>query len=426
MRLRMSVVATLYLKCFLVLALVGGSSASASAESYQLAPYTKLRLTVLQWNPTKGEYFRWDTIGGEYTVSQDGAISVPLVGFIYTANLDGEKLQRELATRVRADLGLSTTPNVTVEILEYPPVYIVGSVSAPGEYRFRPGLTVLQALALAGGKFRPRQLEETDGNMTLLGEMHGIRFDVARAKARIARLQAELSGARNIDFSDQLTSSEGDKRIAEIVATERAIFSARENAKKRQLATLTELKEFLSAEIKALEERGRGEDQAIKVVEGEFGRVSGLLEKGLATTSRKSELELLLTSMRDNRLGRMTAVLRARQGLSDAARSADGVRDERLIAVATELQDAKASLERLKSRELVLRSTFGSEANSGDEPADEPRIIYTIVRRSGGGSTEVDVSESTQVNPNDVVRVEVDMRTGEKTAGVSWSASFRD
>ena len=229
-----------------MLGLIGGSSASASADSYQLAPYTKLRLSVLQWNPIKGEYFRWDAIDGEYTVSQDGAISVPLVGSIYTANLDGEKLQRELATRVRTDLALLTPPNVTVEIVEYPPVYIVGSVAAPGEYKFRPGLTVLQALALAGGKFRPRQSETSDGNLTLLSEMHGIQFDVARAKARIARLEAELSGAKEIVFPDELTSNEGDKRIGDIVATERAIFSARENAKKRQLATLTELKEFLS------------------------------------------------------------------------------------------------------------------------------------------------------------------------------------
>jgi polysaccharide export outer membrane protein len=350
-------------------------------------------------------------------VSQDGAISVPLVGSIHTANLDGKKLQRELATRVRTELGLSTTPNVTVEIVEYPPIYIVGSVAAPGEYRFRPGLTVLQALALAGGKFRPRQLEVSDGNMTLFSEMHGIRFDVARAKARIARLQAELSGAKDIVFPDELTPSEGDKRITEIVATERTIFSVRENAKKRQLATLTELKEFLSAEIKALEERAKGEDQAIKIVEEELGRVSGLVERGLATTARKSELELFLTSMRDNRLGRMTAVLRARQGLSDAARSADGVRDERLVAVAIELQEAKASLERLKSRELVLRSTFGG--NHEDDSAVEPRMTYTIVRRSGGGSTEVDVSESTEVNPNDVVKVEPGVKIQEKTAKVS-------
>lgn len=124
--------------------------------------------------------------------------------------------------------------------------------------------------------------------------------------------------------------------------------------------------------------------------------------------------------MRDNRLGRMTAVLRARQSLSDAARSADGVRDERLVAVATELQEAKASLERLKSRELVLRSTFGVDHRADSE--DEPRMIYTIVRGTGEDSTEVDVSESAQVNPSDVVRVEVDLRTQEKTAGVSWSA----
>ena len=59
----------------------------------------------------------------------------------------------------------------------------------------------------------------------------------------------------------------------------------------------------------------------------------------------------------------------------------------------------------------ILRSTFGGdrEANS----ADEPRMTYTIVRKSGGHSTELDVSESTQVDPNDVVKVEQDVGTRE-------------
>ena len=99
--------------------------------------------------------------------------------------------------------------------------------------------------------------------------------------------------------------------------------------------------------------------------------------------------------MRDNRLGRMTAVLRARQGLSEAARSADGVRDERLTAVATELQEAKANFEHLKSRELVLRSTFGGDDREVIS-SDGPRMTYTIVRRIAGRSTEVDVSELTR------------------------------
>ena len=42
-------------------------------------------------------------------------------------------------------------PRISVEIVGFRPFYILGVVQKPGEYDFRPGLTVMQAVSIAGG-----------------------------------------------------------------------------------------------------------------------------------------------------------------------------------------------------------------------------------------------------------------------------------
>jgi hypothetical protein len=47
--------------------------------------------------------------------------------------------------------GYVNNPKVSVEITTYRPFYVIGQVNKPGEYPFVNGMTVLNAVALAGG-----------------------------------------------------------------------------------------------------------------------------------------------------------------------------------------------------------------------------------------------------------------------------------
>ncbi len=42
-------------------------------------------------------------------------------------------------------------PKVTVDVTSFRPFYILGEVGKPGEYPFKSGLSVMSAIALAGG-----------------------------------------------------------------------------------------------------------------------------------------------------------------------------------------------------------------------------------------------------------------------------------
>jgi protein involved in polysaccharide export with SLBB domain len=59
------------------------------------------------------------------------------------------EFERQLAAKFKSEY--LKNPKVTVTILQFRPIYIVGEVSKPGELPFKPGLNILTAMALAGG-----------------------------------------------------------------------------------------------------------------------------------------------------------------------------------------------------------------------------------------------------------------------------------
>ncbi len=385
---------------------------SARAEGERLAPHTKLRVSVVQWVPSKGEYQRWEAVGGDFTVAANGTISLPLVGALNVSELDGAELGAKIAEQIKARTGLINTPDATVEILEYPPIYMVGSITTPGEYKFRPGMTVLQALALSGGRFRAAQDGGGKGEIGLLGELQNLRDEILRTVGRVARLQAERAGAAEITFPTELTSHEKEKTAAEVMAQERVIFEARRNGLQRQLDNLAELQTLFTAEIGVLDKKTEMLDSRLKTVGEELAGVKSLVERGIATVSRRSELEFAVANLQSNRLDEVTAVMRARQNLSEAQRNALSLRDRHQTEVSTELQDAQANLERLKIKEDVAKkvliiSDIPSSGEKRDENAVEPELSFTIVRQGQDKTEEFTASESTALMPGDVVKVAI-------------------
>ena len=58
-------------------------------------------------------------------------------------------VKTEIAERYRGDF--LRDPNVTVRVTTYRPVSVLGGVVNPGNLVYRPGMTVLAAIAAAGG-----------------------------------------------------------------------------------------------------------------------------------------------------------------------------------------------------------------------------------------------------------------------------------
>ena len=110
-----------------------------SMRVYRLAAGDRLSITV----------FGEDSLSREFAVTPQGDLAFPLLGDLSVIGLTVGDLQDQLRTGLGE--GYLNDPRVTVEVLNYRPFFILGEVSNAGEYPFRDGLTVLQAVAQAGG-----------------------------------------------------------------------------------------------------------------------------------------------------------------------------------------------------------------------------------------------------------------------------------
>lgn len=105
---------------------------------YQLGPADQLRITV----------FNEPGLTGPYVVGAQGTIAYPLVGDIRAAGLTVP----EFTEALRAALGeFVRTPSVSVEVTNYRPFFILGEVQRPGTYPYQVDITVMNAVATAGG-----------------------------------------------------------------------------------------------------------------------------------------------------------------------------------------------------------------------------------------------------------------------------------
>jgi polysaccharide export outer membrane protein len=121
----------------------------AGAEGpYTLDAGDRLRIVV----------FGQDGLTNSYSVDASGHVAMPLIGSVDTRGLTTDQLSRHIADKLRQ--GFIREPHVAVEIEAYRPFFILGEVTAPGQYPYVANMTVETAVAIAGG-FGPRGFRKT-------------------------------------------------------------------------------------------------------------------------------------------------------------------------------------------------------------------------------------------------------------------------
>jgi polysaccharide export outer membrane protein len=119
-------------------------SAQATAaridDSYMIGPGDVL--TVAVWKE--------QALSGNLLVRPDGMISMSLIGDIQASGLTPLQLADQIATRLKKFI---QDPNVTVVISQIHSkiVYTLGEVNKKGPIEMTPGMTLLEAISIAGG-----------------------------------------------------------------------------------------------------------------------------------------------------------------------------------------------------------------------------------------------------------------------------------
>jgi polysaccharide export outer membrane protein len=130
----------------------------SGCATYQPVAYTTHDELVAPYRLDSGDQVRVIVFGqtdlsNTYTVGQSGTISMPLIGTVPARDRTTDELEREIATKLRN--GFVRDPDVSVEVDRHRPFFAMGEVNAAGQYSYVTGMTVQNAIAIAGG-FTPR------------------------------------------------------------------------------------------------------------------------------------------------------------------------------------------------------------------------------------------------------------------------------
>lgn len=122
-----------------LLLLVSAVAAASAQGAYVLGSGDRIKITV----------FGEPELSGEFQIDGQGEVSIPLIGAMRAIGETTRSFEGQVETAY-AD-GYLVSPQVSVEVLNFRPFFILGEVNNPGSYPYREGLTVLNAVALAGG-----------------------------------------------------------------------------------------------------------------------------------------------------------------------------------------------------------------------------------------------------------------------------------
>ncbi|MBU0724741.1 MAG: polysaccharide export protein [Alphaproteobacteria bacterium] len=174
---------------FCALALLPGCSSRLSIPS-ETAPDTAFNPSVNYLlepgNRVRINVFGESNLSGDFQIDSLGNIALPLAGNVPASGISSDALSERIAKALQRS-GFLRDPSVNVEIVTYRPYYILGEVRQPGEYPYTLGLTVLSAIAKAGGyDYRARE-----GTIVLIRTLDGKQTEY-RATERTPILPGDI------------------------------------------------------------------------------------------------------------------------------------------------------------------------------------------------------------------------------------------
>jgi len=283
-------------------------------------------------------------------------------------------------------------------------------VQRPGEYQFRPGMTMKMALSLAGGVYRPVESPSSRFERDIIVSrtaLDGIRAKRLELIARQARIEAELIGLDSIQVKPEASTAEFQAALAQ----ETSVLKARRKNLLNQQAGYRHQIELAKEEIRFLKARMDSAIREQSTVENELRQYKTLSDKGLALTPRLSLLERLSAQIEGDQRDIDTRIARAQQNIAQAEAAITKAADDNNEKIVTELRQISMQLNELTQqsamhRDLMLEAeVLGTASQQLRTRQLHINLSFEVARRESDRVTEVKADGHDGVEPGDVITV---------------------
>ena len=356
-------------------------------------------------------------LGQKIQIGFDGELMVPLVGPINAAGLTLRQIRDDVASMLasktihqrgadgQTSLVAIDPTTVSFQIAEYRPVYVQGDVLKPGEQPFRPGMTVRQALAVAGGfDLLGGRFQHISQQSDLQGGPGSLWIEYAQQQAMITRLRAVLSETQEADLSQGLQNVPVAHEVMnEIVRVENEQLS---NAIARQDSTKKGAERgirHIEQRLLVLSEQLEKEQEGIEVDEAEFAKMKDLRKRNVVTTSQMLESRRAMLISATRALQTSAQMSQLQREKDDLQRVPDTFRSEVREKALAELQESQVKLASLRAR--IAAYTGQSQTTPAD--ASNRTSVKLILFRDPNNTNGIDTAQDTRLMPGDVIEVQL-------------------
>jgi protein involved in polysaccharide export with SLBB domain len=361
-------------------------------------------------------------LSAEYAVDEGGTVNIPKLGQFMTANQSIPAIQSELAAAFSRTIG--RTSDVHVAIVDRQPVYVLGAVRNAGTFKHTPGMIVLQALADAGGT--DPGVADTSKAIESIRETERLRqaegrYD--RLMIKQARLVAQRESSDRIavpaNIKSRLSEAAPHDGLSALMAEAAVTLSVELKGYQQQLSLAQRQVEIARIEREA---QGMRADQ-LKILladkENRLHQLEEIAARGSVPNFKLTDVRADVSEVAVRQEDLRVAFAQAERRLVEAEMARTKIEfdhsvglENELAATQQDIDDCAQAIASMRAVTLVLRNSLPQLANDGT-------TSLRITRRGAGGLTVIPATDTTLLQPGDVVQVNFGKRTDAPASGIA-------
>lgn len=389
-----------------------GTAKISLGDSLKLLFLEQVGGTATDHDPGTWNLVERTELSGEYTVQLDGAVMIPIMGPQKLVGMTYLAAQKELQDAYRTLFAKNA--RVSLTILNHEPVYVLGSVAKPGTYDFSPGMTVLHAIAQAGGINIGNRSDIYD----LVREGQRLDLSLQRQRKLLARLdvlRAERAGTepKPSERLVRLAGGDAEKLIAEVEQMRKLAAAER----KLRLASLDTTVESAERELTAQRERiahirtnSDSKFERSNMLEELASRGSGNAYQYLQAKSEFSDVQERLTEV-----NALIAQIEDRR--AQAMNEKSKIATEEQINLEREIASSEDQLVEESANSTASMRILGLFDGRVASYTEKQITQFSILRRTASGTQEIVAGELTELQPGDLLRIQLLGRPGTAMLG---------
>jgi glycosyltransferase involved in cell wall biosynthesis/protein involved in polysaccharide export with SLBB domain len=341
-------------------------------------------------------------LSAEYIVQDDGAVAIPMLGQFNAAGRRTSDFQRQVECAFDAFLGRKGFVNVLSVV--NPPIYVIGQIKNAGSYDYTPGMTVLHAVALAGGFDKAPVEPWVVAELTRETERLQTALDRAtRMMARSTAIEAARTTGRPA-IPAELANLAGKEKAKALVYNEFAPRRAEMQALASDEESMKGAVESASAEMELQKARLPILNQSIELRKERVANLNKLMSSGTVARPVVIQAQTELMEVQDRNQQTLNSLNLARDRYNQARQQLQARQDQAEVNSQKDASEARAEATIAAGESDAAANVLRAMARTRLSAPASLDTEFVIVRRQGDGVAEFSATGTTVLQPGDLVQ----------------------